>query len=143
MKKYLKVFICLLLTFALIGCGKSAKDKNNTNVNGETNENTKVNLLEKFVEENKSSVETFSNEILDATLVARDNSLVYVYTYKTKYESSVLPTMKKALETSINEQADTFNAVLNSIKAITPDAKSVIIEYYNADGTLIASIEFK
>ncbi len=146
MKKFIKLFVCVIAVFALAGCGLS-KDNANNNDNTTNTDSTvkeeKTNQLEKFVEENKEAVENLSNSVLDATLVAKDNSLVYVYTYKTTYDASVLGTMKESLETSINNQASTFNSVLDSVRTIAPDTKAVIIEYYNGDGNLITSIEFK
>ena len=51
--------------------------------------------------------------------------------------------MKEALETSINNEISTFENVLSSVKDVAPETKSVIIEYYNGDNTLITSIEVK
>lgn len=150
MKKEFKLFICLILSLALIGCGKEAtnnskntKSTNNSVINNKEKEKSNLSELEEFVEKNKASIESLSNDIIDATIIARNDSLVYFYTYKTTYDKNALGSMKTALEKSINGQADVFNSALKSIKLVAPDTKSVIVEYYNGDGTLITSIEFK
>lgn len=140
MKNWVKLFLCFMITFLLVGCSLSKENVDKTN-NGSSK--SKTNTLEKFVENNKEAVENFSNDVLDATLIARDDSLVYAYTYKNTFDESVLGTMKNSLESSINNQSEVFEADLKTARAFAPNTKSLIIEYYNGDGTLITSIEFK
>ena len=147
MKKTLKIIMCSIILLSLCGCSLFNKDTNNTENstiinNDENTTNTTSYTLEDFVEENRSSIMAFENELLTSDLVARDKSLVYIFKYKTTYSSSDLPAMKNSLDTSIANQRDTYMSVLNSLRTILPDTKSVIIEYYNGDNTLISKTEF-
>lgn len=145
MKKVMSVFLCVMAVFMLVGCNDTkSNDKTQDNTTTTTTTTTeKADALEKFVEENKSAVEKLSNSMFDATLIAKDGSLIYVYTYKETYDDEVIDSMKDALEESLNKQKETFNSTLKSVRLVAPDTKSVIIEYYNGNKKLITSVEFK
>lgn len=150
MKKYFKLLICALIVVTLTGCGSSNNSATDTkgSSNSVTTTTTKKtpatkSKLEDFVNQSREGVKNVSNSLFDADLIARDNSVVYVYTYKKVYDKSVLPTMKDSLETSINSQSSVFEAVLDYARDAEPTTKSVIVEYYNGDGSLIAKIEFE
>lgn len=140
MKKIINGLVCLSLMFLLAGCGS----KTNT-VNDEQPEVKQEETLtiQSFVDSMKESVENFSNDTLTATLEAREDSVVYVYKYKQTFDKSLLSTMKESLETAIKKQPEAFENLLKTLKTQIPTAKSVIVEYYNGDGTLIASITFE
>lgn len=143
MKKFTKAFICLFTVACLFGCGAKEVEENK-NVNGNNDvKDVGGDELQKFVDENKAAVESLSGDLFKVELLARDNSIVYKYTYKQTYESDVLENMKKALETSIKNQEETFKAVLSQAQTLIPSVKSVFVEYYNGDGALISSTEFK
>lgn len=125
MKKYLKLLICIFAVTCLFGCGAQKY------------------TLEEYIDDNKAAVEALSNSIYDAELIARDGSVVYKYTYKTTYKSEQVELMKKSLDAGIKEQEDVFKAAYEEVKKLIPSTKSVIVEYYNGDNTLISSTEFK
>lgn len=148
MKKYLKILICALVVVTLTGCGSSNNSDADTkgsssSVTKKTTTQVTESKLETFVNESRADVQKLSNSLFEADLIARDNSVVYVYTYKKAYDKSVLPTMKDSLETSINSQSSVFDSVLKYARLAEPTTKSVIVEYYNGDGSLIAKIEFE
>lgn len=146
MKKGIRLFLCVMAIFMLVGCGDAKNNdqsKDNTTTTTTTTTTEKADGLEKFVEDNKSAVEKLSNSMFDATIIARDNNLVYVYTYKETYDNEVLGSMKEPLEESLKKQKEAFNSALESVRLVAPDTKAVIVEYYNGNKTLITSVEFK
>lgn len=149
MKKILKVVICLMVFISFTGCGLSNKNSegNNNDTNKSekpaVNKKTSEEKISEFVDQYRESVETFSNSIFDATLLARGKSIVYSYTYKTTYDKEDLETMKVALEKGIESSKNVFTDLLTTVRTVASDAESVIIEYYNGDKTLITSIEYK
>ena len=164
MKRYLKIFLCLVLVVSLTGCAfnfnkkdSESQENNNTEqietgggennqgdeLSDDTTDNTSSKELVDFVKLTRSNVQAISNDTAKVDLISRNNSLVYVYTYNKTYASSEVQVMKETLETSINNEISTFENVLSSVKAVAPETKSVIIEYYNGDNTLITSIEVK
>lgn len=134
MKKIAKLFICLLSVSFLAGCGVSKFDDVKSSSNDQ---------LQKFVEQNKSSIAALSTDMMTAELVARDNLLVYKYTYTETYSSEMLETMKKYFDASFEEQGDTFKKSLNQIRTEIPTLEALVVEYYNGDNTLIYSMDFK
>ncbi len=163
MKRYLKIFLCLVLVVSLTGCAFNFNKKDSENeenndteqietggednqgdeLSDDTTDNTSSKKLVDFVKLTRARVQAISNDTAKVDLISRNNSLVYVYTYNKTYTSSEVLVMKEALETSINNEISTFENVLSSVKDVAPETKSVIIEYYNGDNTLITSIEVK
>lgn len=125
MKKFLKVFVCLIAVITLAGCG--------------SNENK----LQEYIEENRSTIEAFSNSTIKAELLARNNSLVYKYTYTSTYAEAQVKSIKETLDKSLSSLSSTYKLALDECKKIAPDTKSVILEYYNGDNKLITSKEYK
>lgn len=128
MKKYLKIALCALVLFMAVGCGKATVEENDA--------------LVEFVETNRSSVTTLSNDMLTADLLARDGSLVYSFKYTETFPEANVELMKKSLDESLKNNEKTYTDVLDSIRLVAPKTKSVIVEYLNGDGTLISSKEY-
>lgn len=150
MNKLFKISACLMICVALTGCGSSNKndngvDSSNKNEKPTTNkvEKTSEEKIAEFVDQYKESVETSSNSIFDATLIARGKSIVYSYTYKTVYTSEQTEAMKPTLEKGIDSNKNVFTDLLTTLKTVAPDAEAVVIEFYNGDNSLITSIEYK
>ena len=143
MKKALKLIICIALMFTVAGCGLAKNVSSNVAEKEQVAEKTSEEKIKEFVEENREGVEEISNSTFDITLIAREKSIVYSYTYKQTFTDQQVAAIKTELEKSINSQASVFTNLLTSVREIVPDAKSVIVEYYNGNNTLITSIEFK
>ncbi len=77
---------------------------------------------------------------LSIELQARDNSLVYSYTYTVEIED--LEAAKTTLDTNLEATAGTFELIYDSLILAVPSATSIIVEYYAMDGSLITSAEF-
>lgn len=122
------------------GASKAEDDSSAENLN------TEVKTVEDFIEQNKSTFDTLNktleNSGISLEIFARDNSLVYSYKYTMDTVKNNDAT-KKSLETAMKSQESTFNSAFQSVKAIVPDAKSVIVEYLDSKGELIKSFEFK
>ena len=74
-------------------------------------------------------------------VTARGDSLVYVYTYEAV--DSVTQEQADTIEQSLVDTYGDGSAILDAIKAECPAVESVIFEYYESDGDLVLSKEFK
>ena len=171
MKKILALVCGLVMCLSMVACGSSddkSSSKEETSSAVSSNEESKAEepkgdasksedstaggistdakTLEDFIEENKSTFdalnESLKNSGISLEVLARDNSLVYSY----KYTIDTIKndeTTKKSLETSMKAQESTFDNALQSVKALVPETKSVIVEYLDSKGEVIKSFEFK
>lgn len=94
-----------------------------------------------FVERYKANVEAMSNEQMTLSLVARGNSVAYVYKYTTIYDFT--QEMQDTLVQGMEAQGDTLATALDGMRSECPQISSIIYEYYTADNDLIASYEYK
>ena len=65
--------------------------------------------------------------------------------YSIKYTVDVLsanPSAKEQLEASMDEQASGYEDAFADLKKEVPSAESLIVEYINSDGTVLASREY-
>lgn len=146
--KKLKVILTMFSLLVFIsGC-----QSNNTNTNNESNKSNDIvntnttnesDKLNDFVNSIRNDVQKLSNDTISADIVLRDNSLVYVYKYTNTYPEESLDIMKASFEKSLDSYNSTYTNLLTQLKQIDKNAKSVILEYYNGDGTLIYSKEFE
>lgn len=152
MKRFLKLTLCLVMLVVLAGCDSKSKDTDTKTKEEKTpvqettkKEETKKGsskALEELVESQREKIEGLSNSMLDVKFFARDNSIVYSYTYKNTYPSEQVSAMKEKLESTIKASSSVYTNLLASAKKMAPETKSVIIEYINGDGNLIAEIVF-
>lgn len=82
-----------------------------------------------------------SNEYGTGTLSSKGTSLVFGYKYKNKVPAETASTLKELLasEDMINQ----FSSNLAEIQAEEPAVTSLIVEYYNSDGSLLARKEYR
>ena len=98
----------------------------------------------------KAAMDALTDSMKDQGIVMEitgdGNTMVYAYTYQEQMDLSnatVKDSVKTALDAAMESQKDTFETSLSQIRAaINPDV-SIKIIYYNADGTEIASYDFK
>ena len=90
------------------------------------------------IDQMAASVESSS---MGLDVVARGNSLVYIYQYNIDLGDTSL--IKGSLESALDSMSDVFTSVLDSLRLVVPDAESVIVEYLDMEGNIIASKEFK
>lgn len=87
-------------------------------------------------EEWQSQVETFESQGLSAKIEARGNSLAYIYQYTVDIpDTTVVKTSLDATQDSLKSLADSLRTVLSSLD-------SVIFEYLDINGNIIATYEF-
>ena len=102
--------------------------------------------VQAFIDGNQETFDAFKESLagsgLSMEILARGNSLVYSYQYT---DTSIQDTeeMKTALESSMESQKETFNTVLSSVQLAVPSTESVIVEYFDSEGDIIATFEFK
>ena len=166
MKKILAFALCLVLSFSLLACGN--EETPNTENSGTSEAETEASDTTKSTEDTEPSeseetadsaamtMEAFIASIqgqmdqmaaglesmgMNLDVVARGNSLAYVYQYTIDVGDTSL--VKDSLERSLDSMSDTFTSILDSLKLTVPDAESVIVEYLDMNGNVILSKEFK
>lgn len=101
--------------------------------------------LEEYVEANKETFETLKGSLknsgMNLNITARENSLVYTYTFDKEITDPA--TIKTGLDKGLETQKDTYESVCESLRTAIPSVESVIVEYYDVDGNLITSREYK
>lgn len=98
-------------------------------------------IVSEIQAEMDSMKDSYAEMGINMNIIARDNSLVYQYQYSE--DVGDLDAMKEALEAAISEQDSVFENLLTMVKNAVPDANGVVVEYLNADGTLIFAKEYK
>lgn len=82
-------------------------------------------------------------EGLDVDILARNNSLVYKYSYEQEFTDEQVEAMRDILLESLESLESVYAYVLEDIQKYVPSAESVFLEYYTKEGELIASREYK
>ena len=166
MKKILAFALCLVLGFSLVACGNeetpNTDNSDTSNVatealdTTELTEDTQPSESEETAASTNSNMDAFIASIqgqidqmagsvessgMGLDVVARGNSLVYIYQYNIDLGDTSL--IKGSLESALDSMSDVFTSVLDSLRLVVPDAESVIVEYLDMEGNIIASKEFK
>lgn len=89
-------------------------------------------------QELKDTIEYCKANNMAHCLEARKDTFVYKYTYTV----SVPDSAKDTLLAQYDSVKDIFLPIAEGIKQDVPAVKTVVWEYYNADGTLIVSFPF-
>lgn len=111
---------------------KSAEDKINEYIESEE--------LQKELEELNSTYES----VYKIELRAEGEKLIYEFTLVEKIDDSIVDNMKDELESYMETFDSTFQLIANMMKIdLDLENPSVVINYNNADGTLIASFEYE
>ena len=75
---------------------------------------------------------------------AEGDKLFYDYTYTDQYDESSVATLKPVLETSLENNIDSFKEVVDVIrKNVNVASPKLVVTYYNNDGTVIATRTFE
>lgn len=171
MKKLIRkislIMCVVMLTLAVSACGKSnddtkkedtktedtAKDTTKDDADADDEDNStitgKFKTLEDFVnsdimqqqlEEQLSSLEGSG---IALALTAEDNKLIYNFTIEDADLAAALAADPSTLQSSLQSQASTFEAVASSLKAaVEVDNPVVVVRYLDNAGTEIVSQEF-
>ena len=101
--------------------------------------------VEDFIANSQEEIDQITADLegsgMELKVVARGNSLAFIYQFQIDLGDTSL--LKDALEESLESMSDLFNTMLSSLKQSVPNAESIIVEYLDMDGNLIASREFK
>lgn len=96
------------------------------------------NEVQNMVDSMNSNIEEF-----EMNIKAEDNALIYEYIYTEPIPEENIALVEETLKEAAKNQETVFNSVLDSIKlCVDVDSPVVLLRYYNADGTLLAEIEF-
>lgn len=125
------IVMALTCVFSLSACGQTPEKK-----------------LENFIESDsfKEQMDSLSSQfesILDIDVRAEDSKIIYDFTYKEQITDSTLDVVKDGLDSSFQTSASTYENIANAMKKeIGISNPSVVINFNNADGTIITSKEF-
>ena len=125
MKKTLAVVLCLMLAFSLVACGGAGGA-----------EDTSAKLQEYSDQIPQETWDSMSVDGMNLEIEVRGNYLAYVGTFTIDIPESMVGT----LQTSLDATKGTFEALNNQIVEEVPGFAGTIVEYYNNDGKLLASI---
>ncbi len=162
MKKFLAFLLCAAMCLTLVACGEkpSAKDPDATKPSTSATEPSSTpevtsaeteapaadgTEMEAFIESIQDQIDSVKDSLessgMKLEVLARGNSLVYSYQFTIDVGDTSL--LKDGLEQGMESAASTFENVLSMLKLAVSDAESVIVEYLDQDGNVIASKEFK
>ena len=82
-------------------------------------------------------------EVMDIDVKADGSTLIYDYSYKTVMDSSVIPTVKSALDDAIEASADSFNSLTKTIQSSIEESIKLKVVYRNGDGEIITERTFE
>lgn len=156
MKKLLSIILCGVMVLSFVACGKD-KDKDDTkdtkaavtqeNGKSDKKDSSSNKKLKEFVDTcNKqlaSQLDSYKSQGLDVKITERNGSLVYSFAYIKQFDKDQIPTLKDQLEAGTAKADSVYQNMLTQLKKEVPSSKSVIIEYLNADNTVIFSKEYK
>lgn len=172
MKKIIALILALILCFTVAGCTitqKEASDKETavSSANGsksteaaETSAKTGTTAVAEKGDKLYASIEEYISDpeiskSLDSTKEkfgdkltfeyhAEGDKLIYDYTYTEQYSEAALVSIKPTLEASFEEEADSFNQVVDVLKkTVNTESPKLVINYRNGDGSIIATHTFE
>ena len=170
MKKIIALILALILCFAVAGCSITKKDNDatvSTADEAKATDDTSVSkpvASEPVAADNAAKIYASIDEYISDPAVsksldsandslgdkvtfdyhAEDDKLVYDYTYTEQYSEAALVSIRPTLEASFDEEADSFNQVVDVLKKTVKTASpKLVINYRNGDGTVIATHTFE
>lgn len=165
MKKIIALILALILCFAVAGCSVTKKDNDATvSTADEAKATYDTSVSESVAADNAAKIYASIEEYISDPAVsksldsakesfgdklnfeyhAEDDKLIYDYTYTEQYGEAALVSIKPTLEASFEEEADSFNQVVDVLKKTVKTASpKLVINYRNGDGTVIATHTFE
>ena len=122
MKKVLAFSMVLLLCSMCIFVGCSSKDSN---------------ALADYAKEQQKQLDAAAVEGMTIKCTARDNSLVFSYSY----ESDLIT--KEIAQTTLDSMESSYSTMLSAVQTVVPSCDSIIIEILDKDGSVMADTEYK
>ena len=116
--------MCALMCAALAACGGKAAS------------------VQDYLDKNKAALDAMiaeaeSDGSVDLDIIARDNSMVYIFKYK--FDTSSVTDIKDRLDALMEDEASEFKDGYAELKKVVSSAESIIVEYYDMNDTLITS----
>ena len=132
MKKLIALILCIVLAFAVTGCGASGEQATTDKLNA---------YLATVQEQVNATAKATEEQGMKISVAAKDASMVY--TFQFLEDISDVPLLKSMLESGLEQTSSTYLTSLEKMKEKVPGAKSIIVEYTEKNGSLIYSKEFK
>ncbi len=146
MKKLLALLLTLVFALSLVACGTPASNDNDDDSTSSASsvvDSVNQDIVD-LISTQQSTIDSIKDQYagtLDFAMEARGNSLVYKYSYLS--DLGDLSLLKTSLDSSLESGAETFESSLKTMQLAVPGMESLIIEYYDMNGTLITSREYK
>lgn len=164
MKKIIAFILVLVLCFAVAGCSVSKKDNDAAVSTADESKATDDSVtsapassgkgnkqyasIDEYIGDPEvsksldSAKDSFGDKLTFA-YHAEDNQLVYDYTYTEYYNDGALATIRPAIESSLDNNTDSFNQVVDVLKKTVNVADpKLVVNYHNNDGSIIATRTF-
>lgn len=139
MKKLLSLMAAGLLVFSLAACGGETVTEN------EAENEVQVEVVPEvaeFVELAKAEGEAAgTNETTECKMSARGDAVVYTFTLLTV--DNVKTEEKDALDENLAANEETVLGSLEQMQAEVPEVGAIIFEYFESDGELVTSYEYR
>jgi len=95
------------------------------------------NALAEYAEEQQKALDAAAIEGITVKCTARDNSLVFSYSY----ESDLIT--KETAQTALDAMESQYATMLSTVQTAVPSCESIIIEILDKDGSVMADTEYK
>jgi len=130
MKRIIAAVLALVLCLSMSACSFLKKDL----------------TMEEYMEKNQwmydTIASTMSEDDVTMKFSARGDSLVLSATMDMEVDEQVKEAMVAAMEPTLEEGKQDYLDLLEDVKEDVSTAKSIIVEFYDNQGTLILSKEF-
>ena len=125
------IVMALTCVFGFSACGQTPEQKLESYIESDS--------VKEQIDEQLSAFES----LLDVDVRAEGTKVIYDFTYKNQISDSEFDTIKENIDSSQSLLATTYESFANKIKnELGINDVSIVINYNNADGTKITSMEF-
>lgn len=98
--------------------------------------------ISEYLKDNESALSQAESKNEQVEISAKDDSLVYTYTFKDDSVQADDDT-KATIDAQLEKKKDSFNDIYTQVSKEVKTLKSVIVEYCTVDGDEITSMSFK
>ena len=127
MKKVIAAVLALVLCLSLAACNSGPS-------------------MEEYMQEHqteyKAMAQSMSTNGVTMEFSARDDSLVLSARLDMAVDESVRVAAATVMEVSLEDSKQDYLSILDAVREAVPSAKSIIVEFYDSEDTLIISKEF-
>ena len=127
MKRVIAAVLALVLCLSLAACNSGPS-------------------MEEYMQEHQTEYKTMAQSMstngVTMEFSARDDSLVLSARLDMAVDESVRVAAAAVMEVSLEDNKQNYLSILDAVREAVPSAKSIIVEFYDSEDTLIISKEF-